>query len=107
MVLEVNLIVAWLLSRDQKSVNTRLPLVHVMGDALGSVAAILAGRVIYFTDRVTIDPLLSVLVALLILKSTIDVLCESYHILMEGVPRHVDYEEVGAVIAVVRSELSP
>lgn len=104
--LAVNLIVAWLLSRDQKSVNTRAALVHVMGDVLGSVAAILAGGVIYFTGWVTIDPLLSVLVALLILKSTIGVLRESYHMLMVGVPHHIDYEEVGADIAAVGSVLS-
>ena len=39
----INLIVAWLLSKDQKSVNTRAALVHVMGDLLGSIAALIAG----------------------------------------------------------------
>ena len=47
--LAVNLIVAWVLSRDQKSVNTRAALVHVMGDLLGSIAALVSGVVIQLT----------------------------------------------------------
>jgi cobalt-zinc-cadmium efflux system protein len=104
--LMINLLVAWLLSRDQQSVNTRAALVHVMGDLLGSVAAIIAGAVIYFTGWMTIDPLLSVVVALLILKSTMGVLRESYHMLMEGVPHHIDYLQVGADIAGIDAVLS-
>lgn len=102
----INLVVAWLLSHDQKSVNTRAALVHVMGDLLGSVAAIIAGAVIYFTGWMTIDPLLSILVALLVLKSTMGVLRESYHMLMEGVPHHIDYAQVGMDIASVKTVLS-
>ena len=94
--LAINLVVAWVLSKDKQSVNTRAALVHVMGDLLGSVAAIVAGAVIYFTGWMQIDPLLSVLVSLLILKSTFGVLKESYHFLMEGVPMHIDYLQVGA-----------
>jgi cobalt-zinc-cadmium efflux system protein len=93
--LVINLVVAWVLSKDQQSVNTRAALVHVMGDLLGSVAAIVAGVVIYFTGWMQIDPLLSVLVSLLILKSTFGVLRDSYHFLMEGVPHEIDYITVG------------
>ncbi|RZI43117.1 cation transporter [Herbaspirillum sp. HC18] len=104
--LAINVMVAWLLSRDQKSVNTRAALVHVLGDMLGSVAALLSGAVIYFTGWLTIDPLLSLFVSLLILKSTFGVLSESYHVLMEGVPRHIDYVQVGADIVAVKGVLS-
>lgn len=104
--LAVNLVVAWVLSHDKQSVNTRAALVHVMGDLLGSVAAIVSGAVIYFTGWLTIDPLLSLFVSLLILKSTIAVLRESYHFLMEGVPRHIDYLQVGADLAQVEGVLS-
>jgi cobalt-zinc-cadmium efflux system protein len=104
--LVINLMVAWLLSRDQKSVNTRAALVHVMGDLLGSVAALVAGAVITFTGWLTIDPLLSLLVSVLILKSTIGVLRESYHVLMEGVPHHIDYLQVGADLAGIKGVLS-
>lgn len=91
----INVAVAWLLSRDQGSMNTRAALVHVLGDLLGSVAALAAGAVIYFTGWMQADPLLSVLVALLILKSTFSILRESYHHLMEGVPDQLDYAAVG------------
>ena len=93
--LVMNLIVAWVLSRDKKSVNTRAALVHVMGDLLGSIAALIAGVVIQLTGWMPIDAILSILVSLLILKSTISILRESYHFLMEGVPLHIDYLAVG------------
>jgi cobalt-zinc-cadmium efflux system protein len=53
-----------------------------------------------------IDPLLSILVSLLILKSTIAILLESYHALMEGVPHAIDYLQVGADLAKVPGVLS-
>ena len=93
--LVMNIVVAWVLSRDKKSVNTRAALVHVMGDLLGSVAALIAGVVIQLTGWMPIDAILSILVSLLILKSTISILHESYHFLMEGVPLHIDYLAVG------------
>lgn len=92
----MNIIVAWVLSRDKKSVNTRAALVHVMGDLLGSVAALIAGVVIQLTGWMPIDAILSILVSLLILKSTVSILRESYHFLMEGVPLHIDYLQVGS-----------
>ncbi|WP_331852063.1 cation diffusion facilitator family transporter [Polynucleobacter necessarius] len=91
----MNIVVAWVLSRDKKSVNTRAALVHVMGDLLGSIAALIAGVVIQLTGWMPIDAILSILVSLLILKSTISILHESYHLLMEGVPLHIDYLQVG------------
>jgi cobalt-zinc-cadmium efflux system protein len=91
----MNIVVAWVLSRDKQSVNTRAALVHVMGDLLGSVAALIAGVVIQLTGWMPIDAILSILVSLLILKSTISILHESYHFLMEGVPLHIDYLQVG------------
>ena len=91
----MNIVVAWVLSRDKKSVNTRAALVHVMGDLLGSIAALVAGIVIQLTGWMPIDAILSILVSLLILKSTVSILHESYHFLMEGVPLHIDYLQVG------------
>lgn len=91
----MNILVAWVLSHDKKSVNTRAALVHVMGDLLGSVGALAAGLVIQFTGWMPADALLSIFVSLLILKSTFSILGESYHFLMEGVPLHIDYSQVG------------
>ena len=91
----INLVVAWVLSKDKKSVNTKAALVHVMGDLLGSVAALIAGVVIQYTGWMQIDPILSLFVCFLVLRSTIEVLRESYHFLMEGVPHHINYVQVG------------
>ncbi|HJV54265.1 MAG TPA: cation diffusion facilitator family transporter [Noviherbaspirillum sp.] len=104
--LAINIVVAWVLSRDQQSVNTKAALVHVLGDLLGSVAALVAGGVIYYTGWLQIDPLLSLLVSALILKSTFGVLRESYHFLMEGVPHHIDYLQVGDDLAAISGVLS-
>ena len=104
--LAINLGVAWLLSRDQTSINTRAALVHVLGDVLGSIAAIAAGAIIYMTGWMQIDPLLSLLVSLLILRSTVAILRESYHSLMEGVPHQIDYLKVGADLAAVPGVIS-
>ncbi|TWI67563.1 cobalt-zinc-cadmium efflux system protein [Pseudoduganella lurida] len=94
--LVVNILVAWILSKDRDSMNTRAALVHVLGDMLGSVAALAAGVVIYFTGWMQIDPLLSMFVSLLLLKATFGILRESGHHLMEGVPGHINYEQVGS-----------
>lgn len=102
----MNIVVAWVLSRDKKSVNTRAALVHVMGDLLGSIAALIAGVVIQLTGWMPIDAILSILVSLLILKSTINILHESYHFLMEGVPLHIDYLAVGKDLRAVPGVLA-
>ena len=104
--LVMNIVVAFVLSRDKKSVNTRAALVHVMGDLLGSVAALVAGIVIQLTGWMPIDAILSILVSLLILKSTISILHESYHFLMEGVPLHIDYLQVGTDLRNIPGVLS-
>lgn len=90
----VNLILAWLLSHDTSTLNARAALLHVMGDMLGSVAALVAGSVIYFTNWQLIDPILSILVSGLILFSSFKLLQESLLVLMEGVPRHIDIRDV-------------
>lgn len=70
--------------------NLRGALIHVLGDLLGSAAAIIAAVVIVLTGWMAIDPLLSVLVALLILRSAWFVVKQSVHILLEGTPEDVD-----------------
>jgi cobalt-zinc-cadmium efflux system protein len=94
--LAINVLLAWLLSRGHDNMNTRAALVNVMGDLLGSVAALAAGAIIHYTGWMQVDPLLSLFVAALMLKSTVAVLRESYHFLMGGVPEAIDYLQVGA-----------
>jgi cobalt-zinc-cadmium efflux system protein len=97
--LGVNLLVAWVLSRGEATLNSRAALLHVLGDALGSVAAISAGIVIVATGWTPIDPLLSLLVAALILISALRLLREAVHVLMEGVPLHIRLDAVGRDLA--------
>jgi cobalt-zinc-cadmium efflux system protein len=97
--LAVNVLVAWSLSRDRQNVNTRAAFIHVIGDLLGSVAAIVAGLTIYFGGPTLVDPLLSILVGGLILRSTAGVLRESTLVLLDSVPPDVDYGAVGQALA--------
>ena len=75
---------------NQENMNLRGAALHVMGDLLGSIAAIAAAAVIIFTGWMPIDPLLSVLVAALILRSAWDLLKRSAHVLLEGAPEWLD-----------------
>lgn len=71
---------------DRDNLNIRGAALHVLGDLLGSVAAIIAALVILVTGWMPIDPLLSVLVAILILHSAWKLTREAGHILLEGAP---------------------
>lgn len=96
------LIVAWLglivnvaaflvLSGGSKeSLNIRAAVLHVLSDLLGSVAAIIAGGVILFAGWMAVDPILSMVVSALILRTTIRLLRESSHILLEGAPSGIE-----------------
>lgn len=93
----VNLVVAFKLSHvghGHASLNARAALIHVVGDLLGSVAAIIAGAIIYATGWMPIDPILSMVICLIIIKSVYQLLKESFLVLMEGVPEHIDLYEV-------------
>jgi cobalt-zinc-cadmium efflux system protein len=94
----VNILVAWLLSRDQKSLNTKAAFLHVLGDLLGSVAAILAGVVILFTGWTPIDSILSLLVCLLIFRATFILIKSAYGVLMDSVPQGIDLQIVGKAL---------
>lgn len=97
--LGVNLLVLRVLHGGAESFNTRGAILHVLGDLLGSIAALTSGAVIYFTGWATIDPLLSLVIGLLILGSTSKLLLEVLHVFLEGVPPHVDLAEVGRTLA--------
>lgn len=90
----VNGLVAWLLARGERTLNIRAALLHVMSDILGSISALIAGAVIYFTHWMLIDPILSILIGILILISSLSLIRESLLILMEGVPGHIDLKQV-------------
>lgn len=77
-------------SGDQENLNIRGAALHVAGDLLGSVAAIVAALVIIYTGWTLIDPILSIAVAALILKSAWALVKRSGHILLEGAPEWLD-----------------
>jgi cobalt-zinc-cadmium efflux system protein len=75
---------------DKTNLNIRAAVLHVVGDLLGSVAAVIAAVVILATGWMPIDPLLSIVVALIIVRSAWRVVADSGHILLEGSPANVD-----------------
>ncbi|WP_185985480.1 cation diffusion facilitator family transporter [Aureimonas mangrovi] len=79
---------------DKEDLNLRGALLHVMGDLLGSVAAIAASLIIMATGWMPIDPILSVLVCLIILGNAWRLVRDSGHILLEGAPEGIDAEAV-------------
>ena len=99
----VNVASFWVLSRGgdghaHANLNVRSAALHVMGDLLGSVAAIAAAGIIMATGWMPIDPILSVLVAVLILRSAWRIVAESGHILLEGTPPGIDPVQVGSAV---------
>ena len=89
-----NILAFWLLQRgnEAQNLNVRAAALHVMGDLLGSVGAIIAALVILFTGWTPIDPILSVLVSCLVLRSAWKLLKESVNELLEGAPLSIDVD---------------
>src|SRR4029453_19136712 len=102
----VNGIVAVLLSRSEANVNIRAALIHVMGDLLSWLMALIAGVVILVTGWLPIDPLLSIVIAILILLTTLRLLRDTLHVLMEGVPPSIELNEIGRALARVGGVVS-
>lgn len=97
----INFGIYWVLRHGETNLNLRASLLHVSGDLLGSLAALVSGVVIFFSGWFYIDPLLSLLVAALILISSLRLLHDTSHILLEGVPHGLDLDEIGHGLASV------
>lgn len=95
----VNLGAAWALRRGEQNLNVKGAMLHVIGDLLGSAAALVSGAVIWLTGWYPIDSLLSAFIAILILVSSVRLLRDVLHIVMEGVPRDIDLGNVGQTMA--------
>ncbi|MEO4044060.1 cation diffusion facilitator family transporter [Hoeflea sp. CAU 1731] len=89
-------IISFLILRDRSSenLNMRGAALHVMGDMLGSIAAIVAALVIMWTGWTPIDPILSVFVAVLVLRAAYTIVRKSSHILLEGTPEDMDVGDI-------------
>ena len=85
----------WRVSHD---VNIRSVFIHMLGDTLSTAAVIVGGAVIAFTGQNWIDPALSLLIAALILWSSLSIIHETLNILLEGMPRGLSLSEIRATL---------
>lgn len=93
--LAVNLFGMWILSAGRAgSLNIRGAWLHMLGDALGSVAALVAGILIQWRGWYWVDPVASVAIGLLVIHSAWNLVSEAVAILMESTPHHIDADEV-------------
>ena len=104
--LALNLVILRRLAPHEHDMNARAAKLHVLGDALGSLAALAAGLVIALTGWMAIDPIASFLICALIALSALRLTRESLHALMEGVPRGLSVEAIGREMASVEGVLS-
>lgn len=97
--LAVNIAAVWLLHSDHKhDLNLRGAFLHVLGDLLGSVMAILAGLAVVFFGWNWADPVGSVLIGLIIIYGAWRLIIESVNVLLEGTPAHIDLAAVEEAI---------
>lgn len=97
----VNILVAWIMMRGsdtEHNLNMRGAYLHVISDMLGSIGAIVAALLMKFFGWGWADPLASVIVAALVLRSGYIVTKSSLHVLMEGTPKNIDLNEIVLVI---------
>lgn len=93
----INILVAWIMMRGgdvEENLNMRGAYLHVISDMLGSIGAIIAALLIMFFGWGWADPLASVIVAALVLRSGYYVTKSGLHVLMEGTPQNVDVDDV-------------
>ena len=104
--LAVNLWVMRRLAPHNHDLNARAARLHVLGDALGSIAAMVSGVLIALAGWTLVDPIASLLICVLIAISAWRLLRESMHALMEGVPPGLSVESIGAEMARVDGVVS-
>ena len=92
-------------SASRHDLNVRSAFVHMLGDALGSVAIIGGALVIRYTGWMQVDPLLSIVIGLLVVWTAWDIVRESLNILLEGLPRGILLQEVAESMQAVEGVL--
>ena len=97
----MNGFIAWLLWKFSGDVNIRSVFIHMLGDTISTAAVIVGALLIRLTGFQWIDPLLSVLIAGMILWSSWGIVRETLHILLEGTPRTLDLNQVRAAMHTV------
>lgn len=95
----INTISAFLFFQHQKEdINVKGAFLHLLVDALVSVGVVISGLVIYYTGWNIIDPIISIVIAIVIIVSTRRLLIESLKLVMDAVPEEIDYDEIENLI---------
>ncbi len=95
----INVIVFFILhGSNHKNLNMKSAILHIIGDVLGFVAAIIAAVIISYTGWMLADPILSILVSFMIFRTAYSILKESIHILLEGVPLNLSEEKIKVLL---------
>jgi cobalt-zinc-cadmium efflux system protein len=92
-------VVAWLRRDARSNLNVRAAWWHAWGDSLSSVGVIVGGIVIYFTGRLVVDPLVSMVIGAIILGGAWGIVKDGVRILLEASPAHLDSKEVSQAIS--------
>ncbi|PKL88710.1 MAG: cation transporter [Ignavibacteriae bacterium HGW-Ignavibacteriae-2] len=101
--LAANIAGTLLLHRDSKnSINIKASYLHLLSDAVSSVAVILGGLAIYLLNVYWIDPLLTILIGIYIVWESFKILSDATHILMEGTPENISVKEIKKLVSEIR-----
>ncbi len=95
----VNAFIAFSLSKNQQDLNMRSAYIDQLFDTISSVATVLAGLIILFTDIQYIDSIFALLIVGFLLFSTFKILKEAVHVLLEGTPADTDIDEITSTIS--------
>lgn len=95
----VNIVTAFLLrSGSREDINVKSAFLHAMGDMISSVGVVAAAIIIHFTHLIILDTLVSILIAGVIIYWAVQLIRNSAYILLEGIPREINLEEVKSII---------
>jgi cobalt-zinc-cadmium efflux system protein len=101
----VNALTAWLFTRDKdgkKDLNVKSAYIHMAVDAIVSLGVVISGLIIYFTHLYWIDSVVSLIIAIVILKGTWSLLQDSLRLAMDGVPKEMNLEKIKAELMKVK-----
>lgn len=98
----VNICAAWILRHSaEKSLNVEGAFQHVLADLLGSIGVVVSGCLIWAFDWNFVDPIISVIIAILIIHASWGLFSKVVHVLLEGVPKHINIEELCSKIEAI------
>ncbi len=79
---------------SQGDMNIKSSYIHLLGDMLSSIGVVVGGILIYYLEIYWVDPLLTVLISIFIIKESFGILKDAFNILMQGTPEHIDINEI-------------